>query len=80
VADERPAIRLSSEPGATADEIAWVIDAIDEWNMRVTGVTDFHQVAIFLRDDAGAIRGGLTGGVWGGWLHVVALWVDEDLR
>ena len=48
--------------------------------MRVTGVDAFHQVAIFVRDASGAIRGGITGGVWGGWLHIVALWVDEPLR
>ena len=48
--------------------------------MRVTGVEDYHQVAIFVRDSTGAIRGGITGGVWGGWLHIVALWVDEPLR
>jgi GNAT superfamily N-acetyltransferase len=30
--------------------------------------------------ESGAIRGGISGGIWGGWLHIVALWVDEDLR
>ena len=80
MADEAPAVRLSSEPGATADDVARIIDAIDSWNMEVTGDRAFQQVAIFLRDDVGAIRGGVTGGVWGGWLHVVALWVDETLR
>jgi ribosomal protein S18 acetylase RimI-like enzyme len=37
-------------------------------------------VAIFLRDADDTIRGGVTGGVWGGWLHIVALWVDPPLR
>ena len=78
--DDPIVVRLSSEPAAAPAEIAQVIDRIDAWNMDVTGVRDFHQVAIFLRDDAGRIRGGVTGGVWGGWLHVVALWVDETLR
>jgi ribosomal protein S18 acetylase RimI-like enzyme len=80
VVDERPDVRLSSEPDAAPEAIESVIDAINRWNVRVTGVEDFHQVAIFVRDAAGAIRGGITGGVWGGWLHIVALWVDEDLR
>lgn len=78
--DEDPDVRLSSEPGASAAAIDSVLDSINGWNMRVTGVEEFHQVAIFLRDEAGEIRGGVTGGVWGGWLHIVALWVDEDLR
>lgn len=73
-------IRLSSEPDASPADVDRISDSINEWNMTTTGVRDFHQVAIFLRDDSGAIRGGVTGGVWGGWLHIVGLWVDEDLR
>ena len=78
--DDGPAIRLSSEPDASHGDIEGVLDRINAWNVEVTGIRDFHQVAIFLRDDDGAIRGGITGGVWAGWLHVVALWVDEELR
>ena len=78
--NEEPDVRLSSEPGASAEAIESIIVSINRWNVRVTGVEDFHQVAIFVRDAAGEIRGGITGGVWGDWLHIVALWVDEDLR
>ena len=73
-------VRVSSEPDAPAAEVDRIIDAINAWNLDVTGVRDYRPVAIFLRDDAGEIRGGVTGGVWGEWLHVVALWVDEALR
>ena len=73
-------IRLSSEPRATLGDLARITDALDRWNMETTGIHEYHQIAIFLRDDGGAIRGGVHGGVWGGWLHVVALWVDPDLR
>jgi ribosomal protein S18 acetylase RimI-like enzyme len=76
----RNAARLSSEPDAPAEQRAQLSDAIDGWNMVVTGDHDYRPVAIFLRDDDGSIRGGVTGGVWGTWLHVVALWVDEPLR
>ena len=74
------AIRLSSEPRATPEDLARITDAIDSWNMETTGVREFHQVAIFLRDEDEAIRGGITGGVWGGWLHIVGLWIDPDVR
>jgi len=73
-------VRMSSEPAASPDELAKITDAIYQWNMDRTGVHDYHQVAIFLRDDDDEIRGGVTGGVWGTWLHIVVLWVDEDLR
>ena len=73
-------VRLSSEPDAPAEQLALITDAIDRWNMNVTGDHAYRPVAIFLRDDEGSIRGGVTGGVWGGWLHVVGLWVDEEFR
>ncbi len=73
-------VRLSSEPDAPAEQIALITDAIDRWNMAVTGDHGYRSVVIFLRDDDGSIRGGVTGGVWGGWLHVVGLWVDEAFR
>lgn len=76
----RDRVRLSSEPNAPDEQKAAIVDAIDRWNMDVTGDHDYRAVAIFLRDDAGAVCGGVTGGVWGGWLHVVGLWVDEPFR
>jgi ribosomal protein S18 acetylase RimI-like enzyme len=76
----RSTIRLSSEPDAPLADVAAISDAIDEWNMAITGLRDFQRVAIFLRDEHDRTRGGVTGGVWGGWFHVVGLWVDEELR
>jgi ribosomal protein S18 acetylase RimI-like enzyme len=76
----RNGVHLSSEPDAPAEQIARISDAINGWNMQVMGDHDYRPVAIFLRDDDGSILGGVTGGVWGGWLHVVGLWVDEAFR
>jgi ribosomal protein S18 acetylase RimI-like enzyme len=74
------AVRLSSEPDAPREQVARILETIERWNMDVTGDHDYRPVAIFLRDDRESIRGGVTGGVWGGWLHIVALCVDEPLR
>jgi ribosomal protein S18 acetylase RimI-like enzyme len=74
------AVRLSSEPDAPQEQVAGILELIERWNMDVTGDHGYRPVAIFLRDDLERIRGGVTGGVWGGWLHIVALWVDEPLR
>ena len=42
---------------------------------------DRHQLlAVFARDDSGAITGGLLGGTYWDWLHVDILWVREDAR
>jgi ribosomal protein S18 acetylase RimI-like enzyme len=80
VVDEAAAVRLSSEPDADEADVSSIGDAIDAWNKAVTGIHEYRPIAIFLRDGADVIRGGVSGGVWGGWFHVVSLWVDEDLR
>ena len=51
-------VRLSSEPDASPAQIDGVIDAINRWNLEVTGDRDYRPVAVFLRDDDGRIRGG----------------------
>jgi GNAT superfamily N-acetyltransferase len=75
-----PTIRLSSEPDASPDDVQGIEDQINNFNMRVTGYADFYPVNIFLRDENGVLRGGITAGVWGGWLDIYFLWVDADLR
>jgi ribosomal protein S18 acetylase RimI-like enzyme len=45
-----------------------------------TGVIDWHPVGFFLKNPRGEWLGGLTGHIWGGWLHVKFLWVSETLR
>ena len=45
-----------------------------------TGVIDWHPIGFFLKSPRGEWLGGLTGHIWGGWLHVNFLWVSETLR
>ncbi len=73
-------IRLSSEPDANPADVTALQDNVDEFNMTITGVRDYQPVRIFLRDAAGAARGGILAEVWGGWMHITYLWVDEPLR
>ena len=37
-------------------------------------------MTLLVRDSAGAIRGGLLGYVWAGWLHITEIWLREDCR
>ena len=57
-----------------------VTDNVISVNLAKTGVSDWHPVGFFLRSARGEWLGGLTGYVWGGWLHVNFLWVSETLR
>ncbi|HZB72956.1 MAG TPA: GNAT family N-acetyltransferase [Acidimicrobiales bacterium] len=39
-----------------------------------------RAVAVFARDDAGSVVGGIHGWTWGGCCELVSLWVDEAAR
>jgi len=55
-------------------------DRLDRFNMRVTGDHNWIPVAFALRDEAGELRGGILADIWGGWMHITVLIVDDDLR
>ena len=64
-------------PGAAAQ---YVRDRLDMYNVAVTGVAAYYPVNFFLKNGLGEVMGGLLGSVWGGWLHITFLWVDEAVR
>ena len=61
-------------------DLDFVSDQLDAFNLAITGIDDWHALAIFVRDDDGQIAAGLTGGTWAGYLEVRYLWVREDRR
>ncbi len=75
-----PTLSITSEPDASREERRIIIHAVDNYNVRVTGDGDYSPVNYFLRDESGAIRGGVLADLWGGWLHIQFLWVEEALR
>jgi ribosomal protein S18 acetylase RimI-like enzyme len=58
----------------------FVTDNLAGFNMARTGHSDWHPVGFYLKSPRGEWLGGLTGYIWGGWLHVTFLWVSETLR
>ena len=75
-----PNIQIVSERDATAEDVSVIENALNDFNMTVTGDHDWKPVRIFLRDEAGQLRGGLTADLWGTWMHIQYLWFDESLR
>ena len=73
-------IHLSSEPQASDSDIQQVENAVHDFNMRLMNDWDFRPIRIFLRDDENRIQGGIMGGIWGRWFHIMFLWIDETLR
>ena len=73
-------VRIVSEPRANSGDAAFVRQGIDLFNVAATGDANYSQLAIFLKDDRGAVLGGALGDIWGGWLGLSYLWVTESLR
>ncbi len=63
--------------GADAQSVR---DHLDFYNVGVTGVSAYYPVNFFVKNARGEIMGGLLGSVWGGWLHITFLWIDEAVR
>jgi ribosomal protein S18 acetylase RimI-like enzyme len=61
-------------------DTAFLSEQIFAYNAARTGRSDGRSLAIFVRNDAGAILAGLSGFTWGDVMQVEYLWVREDLR
>lgn len=73
-------IHISSEPMASDADAQHVRDGLSLYNVGRTGQDYWRPVKLFVRDSTGLIRGGLLGDIWGGWLEVKILWLEESLR
>jgi GNAT superfamily N-acetyltransferase len=58
----------------------FVKEQIDTFNIRTTGYDNYHPIAIFVRDETGAIIAGLTAFTWGRTLSIENVWVYEKWR
>ncbi len=73
-------IRVVSEHRASSGDVEFVSDSLSLFNVAATGDSYYSPLAIFLKDERGAVLGGAIGHVWGGWLDLATLWVAEPLR
>lgn len=57
-----------------------VLNGLSAHNAAVAGPRNSLPLALSLRDEAGAIVGGLIGELKWEWLHIDLLWIDEGHR
>jgi ribosomal protein S18 acetylase RimI-like enzyme len=57
-----------------------LIDEINEFNLKTTGVGDFCELLTVETDSDGQLMAGVYGWSWGGTCWIDALWVREDMR
>jgi GNAT superfamily N-acetyltransferase len=71
---------LRIEDAPDPQDVAFVEDSLDAYNIAMTDAHDYRPLAIFVRDKTGAIAAGLTAFTWGGTLKIGYLWLREDWR
>lgn len=57
-----------------------LLDEIGKFNLKATGIAEFHELLSVETDDAGELAAGVYGWSWGGTCWIEALWVREDMR
>lgn len=62
------------------DAATLVRDRLDLYNIAQTAVPSYYPVNLFVKSARGETLGGLLAGIWGGWMHIRILWVDEAIR
>ena len=73
-------VRITSEPAAPESDAQLVREGLYRYNVGRTGYDFWRPVKLLVRDDKGYILGGLLGDIWGGWIHIDVLWIEEALR
>ena len=76
---EHEPLTLDLQAKAERDDMDQVHAGLRAYNERFA--THGHQpLNIYLRDEAGAICGGLLGDTYFGWLSINILWIDDRYR
>lgn len=72
------AFECTAEP--EADDLSRLGASLADFNESDVGPSGRRTLAVFARDDAGAIVAGLSGYTAWGWLYIQWLWVAEAAR
>ena len=73
-------MQLSLEAKPNPADLETVRQSLREFNRRQVGYRDDSDFAIFVRDEAGEVRGGVLCFTLWQWLTIDWLWLDESLR
>jgi GNAT superfamily N-acetyltransferase len=74
-------MQISLETPPAKEDLAILREGLKDHRLTAVGEAWIKDLAYFLRDEAGTVRGGVFGNCGSfGWLYVDTLWVDESLR
>ena len=73
-------LRIVLETDPAPADVAALGDGLREHSLPFTARPGFQPIAVFARDAAGALVGGVQGQVNWTWLHVALFWIAEAHR
>lgn len=73
-------LHLTLEEAAAPADVQTVWRGLEGFNLQFAPADGYRPLNIFVRDETGAIHGGLLGETAWGWLHVSILWLAESAR
>ncbi len=73
-------IQLIVEDQPVAQDLQFLEDQINAYNMAQTGAYDGRPLAIWVRNAQQEIVAGLSGFTWAGFCEIMFLWVHAELR
>ncbi len=62
------------------NSINFIKDELNKYNQMFAEPDNHKLLAVFLKDEAGKIKGGITGGTYWDWLYIDSLWIEELIR
>jgi GNAT superfamily N-acetyltransferase len=71
---------LTVEDAPRNEDVQALSNGLTAHALRHTRVPGFKPIAVLMKDEHGALVGGIWGHINWNWLHVVLLWVSEEVR
>jgi len=68
------------ETNPSEGDLQTIEDGVAAHDREHAGPLEYVPFAVFVRDETGAVLGGLRGTVGGGWLYIQTLWVELTYR
>jgi ribosomal protein S18 acetylase RimI-like enzyme len=68
------------EEQAEQKAVEFIRSQLKIYNEKFTVPDDHQELAVFLKDESGEVKGGILGGTYWNWLYIDTLWIDESLR
>ncbi len=73
-------MRLETEDQPNEKDKKFLFDQLQKYNEKYSPKDNNKPLVIFLRDDSGGIKGGITGTSYWDWLNIDTFWIDENYR